>query len=101
MKWIIIVFILCSMCGNIFGNKKREYIKTINFKQVSKTDSQAVYNTWYICNDDNSFFKSDTISLYDNINSALQTKICCDYIKWTFYKKNSFSPTRASMQRSN
>lgn len=89
-EWIIIFFILCCQFGKASGNKKNEFIKTINFKQVSKTDSQSIYNTWYICNDDSSFFKKDTISLYDNINSILQPKICCDFIKWTFYKENYF-----------
>lgn len=28
--------------------------------------------------------------MYDNINSILQPKICCDFIKWTFYKENYF-----------
>ena len=51
---------------------------------------------WVICNQDSSFFKSDTLLLYNNINYFYQKSDCCKLIQWNFYKKNAF--TRSNLQ---
>jgi len=45
---------------------------------------------WLICNQDSTFFKSDTLRLYNDINYFYQKSDCCKFIKWDFYKKNVF-----------
>lgn len=54
------------------------------------------HKEWIICNQDSSFFKSDTLRLYSTINYFYQKSNCCKLIKWDFYKKNAF--TRSSLQ---
>jgi hypothetical protein len=51
---------------------------------------------WVICNQDSSYFKSDTLRLYSNINYFYQKSSCCKLVTWRFYKKNAF--TRSDLQ---
>ena len=48
------------------------------------------HTKWTICNQDSSFFKSDTLRLYDNINYFYQKSDCCKLMQWNFYKKDAF-----------
>ena len=57
--------------------------------KVFRTDDD--HTEWVICNQDSSFFKSDTLRLYSNINYFYQKSDCCKLIRWDFYKKNAFT----------
>jgi hypothetical protein len=48
------------------------------------------HTEWTICNQDSSFFKADTLRLYDNINYFYQKSDCCRLVQWDFYRKNAF-----------
>jgi hypothetical protein len=58
--------------------------------QESKKSISIGSGAWTICNQDNAFFKADTIILYSNCNYFYQLSNCCNLIEWTFYKKNAF-----------
>lgn len=53
-------------------------------------------NPWVICNKDSSFYKSDTLRLYNNENYYYHSN-CCKFINWTFYKKDAFVQTRSQI----
>jgi hypothetical protein len=53
-------------------------------------------NPWVICNRDSSFYKSDTLRLYNNENYYYHSN-CCEFIDWIFYKKGAFVQTRAQI----
>ena len=52
---------------------------------------------WVICNKDSSFFHSDTILLYNNVNYYYYSDNCCTFIDWTFYRKNAFVQTKTQI----
>jgi hypothetical protein len=62
--------------------------------KVFKPDEEKT--EWLICNQDSSFFKSDTLRLYSSINYFYQKSDCCKLVEWNFYKANAF--TRSSLQ---
>ncbi len=61
-----------------------------SIQQDSRSKIDIGSNPWYICNRDSSFFKSDTIYLFNNINYFYKKNNCCDLVVWTFYKTKSF-----------
>jgi hypothetical protein len=65
--------------------------------QIAKLFNMDEDNTeWTICNQDNSYLKSDTLRLYNNINYFYQKSTCCKLVQWKFYKKYAF--TRLDLQ---
>lgn len=85
--------LLAVMLGpNSYGQNlkptKAQLLKTFEYSihQESKRKIQTNSHPWLICNKDSSFYKSDTLYLYDNY--LLQN--CCESIGWTFYKPNAF-----------
>ena len=67
-----------------------------SIKQDSKREIQTNSNPWIICNDDDSYYKSDTLKLIRYSNDYPNCKCQC-YIDWTFYKSDSFVLTKESI----
>lgn len=55
-----------------------------NLKKTLKIESGFDSKVWTICNSN----LTDTIQLYSSINYFYQSKSCCEFIQWNFYKKN-------------
>jgi len=55
-------------------------------KQIWKFLTQDKHVELTACNSSQSFFKSDTISFYINVNYFYQSAKCCEFIQWEVYK---------------
>ena len=104
VKFIYILSIGLFWSEYTFGQNKvtkSQIFKLIksSINQTSRKSISVGSGAWIICNQDNSFFKSDTIKLYNNINYFYQLSSCCDFIDWTFYKKNSFLQSKSQICR--
>ncbi|MCO5935889.1 hypothetical protein NAF17_10065 [Mucilaginibacter sp. RB4R14] len=69
----------------------------LSIDQSSKKSISIGSGEWLICNQDSAFFKDDTLRLYDHINYFYQLSKCCDFVGWTFYKKNAFVQSRSQI----
>jgi hypothetical protein len=45
-------------------------------------------DTWFACNDDSLYFKSDTIRFYNSGNYFYKFEHCCQFVEWQFFKRN-------------
>lgn len=95
MKYIFTLFFALSinwgLCQELSPSKHQlSKLFKLSIDQESKKTISVGNNAWTICNQDSSFFKSDTIRIYSNINYFYQKGACCKFIQWTFYKKNAF-----------
>ena len=61
-----------------------------SIQQESRKTISIGSGTWTICNQDSAFFKSPIIRLYSNKNYFYQLDKCCEFINWTFYRKDLF-----------
>lgn len=89
MKALILIVLnfLCLICYSqkITKQKLNSFFKK-SIQQESKSSIYSLSNPWLICNEDSAYFLKDTISLYNGKNLPK----CCDFIAWTFYRKNKF-----------
>jgi hypothetical protein len=96
---VLLLIIFCSLDNlNADPPSKRQLFNLFksSILQDSKKSITTISNPWFICNQDSSFYHSDTLNLY---NSTSQKRIninCCKFLTWTFYKKSSF--VQAEMQ---
>jgi len=85
-KKAVILFCLLFCFKSVSGQTS-----TYTAHKLTKLFKSSIGNgEWIICNHDSSYFTSDTIRLFDNINYFYQKGGCCDFVKWTFAKKNAF-----------
>lgn len=70
---------------------KSQLLKVLkkSIRQDTKDRVSTNSNPWVVCNKDSSFYKSDTLRLYNNVNYRYYSK-CCNFVDLTFYKKNAF-----------
>nr|WP_294944163.1 hypothetical protein [uncultured Mucilaginibacter sp.] len=91
-----IIAILSLHFTSGYGQKPGADIKQLRrlFKESIDQPSKGVISVgnseWTICNQDSSYFKSDTVRIYSNINYFYQISNCCNFVNWTFYNKNAF-----------
>ena len=94
---IILFFFLVghTSLGQISNPTKKQVFKILkaSIKQDSKSKVSTNSNPWVICNEDSSYFKSDTLKLFPHLNDYPNCRCYC-YIDWTFYKKDAFVLTR-------
>jgi hypothetical protein len=64
---------------------KRELKKLFSEKQEYFGET-----SWETCNDDSSYFKTDTIKLYNAYGTFVKTTECCQSVNWTFHNARSF-----------
>lgn len=102
MKLIFaLTFILITNVG--YSQRSSPTIKQVykllksSIDQSSKKSISIGSGAWLICNQDGAFLKDDTLRLYNNINYFYQLSKCCDFIGWTFYKKNAFVQSRSQI----
>lgn len=92
-KSIYVTLLLFVICSGAF-------CQGLSKKQLSallKPDKEDSERNWVTCNQDSTFFKSDTVRLYDNINYFYQLSSCCDFVEWHVYKKEGFSQGRSQI----
>lgn len=77
-----------SLMANI-GWRQHSSLTKNQIDKILNADND--HTEWSICNVDSSFFKSDTLRLYNNINYFYQKSNCCKLVTWRFYKKNAFT----------
>ena len=112
-KYLLFIFFIVghSAIGQNSNPTKSQLLQVLkkSIRQDSKGKVLTISNPWVVCNRDSSFYKSDTLRLYNNINFS-QYSNCCDFIDLTFYKRNAFvvvrtqmcnEPTTASVIKSN
>jgi len=85
---LLVLFFGQKLFGQALKPTKAQLIEIFksSIHQDSKRKIQTDSNPWLICNKDSSFYKLDTLYLYDNHNYYYQPENCCDFIGWTFYK---------------
>src|ERR1700761_2555910 len=97
------VFILfCLLCSFKVGSSQKSIytahrlVKLFksSIDQQSKNVISIGAGAWIICNHDSSYFTADTLRLFDNINYFYQNGTCCDFVDWTFFKKNAFAQSK-------
>jgi len=100
----IFLFVILSAGHNLFGQnsgvtkKKLTNIFKESILQNSKQKVQTNSNPWTICNKDSAYYKSDTLILYPAISTQYRLHSqCCNFIEWTFYKKDAFVLTRVQI----
>ena len=92
-KYFLFIFLIVGYIS--FGQNnnptKSQLLKVLkkSIRQDTKGKVSINSNPWIICNKDSSFYKSDTLRLYNNINYYYYSN-CCDFVDLTFYKKNAF-----------
>lgn len=103
MKFRLILIILMlygcvGLCQNVKPtvNQLTKLFKS-SIDQESKKKISVGSGAWTICNQDSAFFKTDTLRLYSNSNYFYQLSECCDFIEWTFYKKNAFVQSKSQI----
>lgn len=94
------MFLLCGQMLFAQNNQptKGQLLKAFkgSVRQENSVKVSTNSNPWVICNKDSAFYKSDTVRLYNNVNYYYNSK-CCDFIDWTFYKKEAFVLTRVQI----
>lgn len=97
--FLLIFFVVgYSAFGQVRPPTKYQLLKL--FKNSVKQDHSDKVSTnsnpWVICNKNGLFYTADTLKLYNNINYYYHSS-CCDFIDWTFYKKDAFVLTRVQI----
>lgn len=91
-----------EVSGQISRPTKAQLFKIFksSINQDSKKSVDMSSNSWLIPNKDSSFYKSDTLYLYNSSNYLnraevhnyyIQTKNCCDFVALVFYRKTAFA----------
>jgi len=94
-----IILLLFFFAHNSWGQTslptKKQLLKVFkaSIRQDSKLKISTNSNPWIICNDDSSYYKSDTLKLFSHSNNYPDCKCFC-FIDWTFYKKDAFVMSR-------
>jgi hypothetical protein len=80
-----------SLWGQNANPTKSQLLHTLIKSIQQKTKGKVLIgsNPWVVCNKDSSFYKSDTLQLYNNVNYYYYSN-CCEFVDFTFYKKNAF-----------
>ena len=112
-KYLLFILLIAGhyAIGQNVNPTKSQLFKVLknSIRQDTKGKVSTISNPWVVCNKDSSFYKSDTLRLYNNINFSHYLN-CCDFIDLTFYKRNAFviaqtqmckEPTTASVVKSN
>ena len=100
-KLFVPIFLLLSVCS--FGQTKNYSEKEVYRlfkKSISQTDKKKINipsNPWLFCNNDSTFYLSDTLRLVSNSYHNHKIDNCCDYVGWTFYKQDKFISTRLQL----
>lgn len=94
-KIILIATLILSWC-QLFSQDyptKKELKKLFSEKQEYLGELD-----WETCNDDSSYYKNDTIRLYNRntVTVCLNQERCCEKVDWTFFNGNSFGLSKTS-----
>lgn len=81
---VILIFVSCFSYGQTNSVTKKEIVR------LFKIDEGQNSKSWTICNQGDTFFKTDTLYFYDSINYFYQSGNCCEFVQWDFSKKNFF-----------
>jgi hypothetical protein len=60
-------------------------------------DEYSLAHSWIICNKDSSYYKSDTLFLYNHINYYYDPSNCCNFVKWEFENATRYRLTETKM----
>ena len=95
---ILLIFAVQNLNGqtSLVTGERLLQVFNASIKQDSKREIQTNSNPWIICNDDDSYYKSDTLKLIRYSNDYPNCKCQC-YIDWTFYKSDAFVLTKESI----
>lgn len=88
MKLFLLFAIVFS---NVSLNQDSKQLKNNiikSFKDSSKSYSFDCF--WLICNNDSSYYLSDTIKLYNHENYYYDPSYCCEFVKWEFEGSSKF-----------
>jgi len=91
MERLILIFLLIT--AGSFGqtNTSKKYLTKLFKESIEQNKRKSILidsNAWEINNINNEYYKADTLKVY-NFNRNNSNKFC-EYIGWTFYRKDSF-----------
>lgn len=66
---------------------------------IESKESVRLTRHWYICNDDSTYSKRDTLTLYNHSNYLFDPQRCCRFVKWQFSNKSHFVVTTTDICR--
>jgi hypothetical protein len=100
-RFLFILPLLISIsCFGQTKNYSEKDVYRIFKKSISQREKNKISipsNPWFFCNRDSSFYLNDTLRLVSNSYHNHKLVNCCDYVGWTFYKKDKFISTRLQL----
>lgn len=79
--------ILLATSLTSWGQSTRTTTKELKTLFKESEEKYGLTNLWIACNDDSSYFKSDTVRLFNHVNYYYHSNGCCKFIKWEFQKR--------------
>jgi hypothetical protein len=89
MRYLVSILLAFFSIFTYGQNAKLLKQKIQNHMQNSIKDP-TIADYWMICNTDNSFYKNDTISLFNYGTDLCDTSNCCSFVIWYFLDKTHF-----------
>jgi len=91
--------LLILLLTSLTSSRQSTYPTTKELKQIFKESEEkyGLTNLWIACNDDSSYFKSDTVRLFNHVNYYYHSNGCCKFIKWEFQKSLTITFTESRM----
>ncbi len=96
MKRLIIIFLLICFGSFAQTNPSGKYLTKLFKKSIEQKKRNRISvssNEWEINNLNDEYYNLDTLKVY-NFNRNSSNKFC-EYIGWTFYRKDSFVLSKA------
>ena len=91
MKRLILIFLLIFFGSFAQTKPTKKYLTKLfknSIEQEKKNTISTNSNPWVINNPNGEYYKSDTLKVYSY--KSKRTNEFCEYVGWTFYRKDSF-----------
>jgi len=95
MKKLILILLTIGFTSSAQTKPSSKYLTKLFKNSIEQNDKKRIStfsNPWVINNIDSAYYKLDTLKVYNYKN--VETEFC-EYIGWTFYKKNLFILNKA------
>ncbi len=81
------------------GQNPQNMKEEISQAFIESKESVRSTTRWYICDEDSTYSKRDTLTLYNHSNYIYDPQNCCRFVKWQFHNKSHFTVTTTDICR--